>query len=230
MLRVIGDMHGKAGLYKGIVQRANAKGIHTLQLGDLGFGGMYHFLMKDNEFSVEQNKFFMGNHDQYDYTSKEVDADCLLRFMEFNLSDFGMRSLGGFDFFIVRGAFSIDYKHRIPFRSWWREEELPVRYHDTILDGYVRAKPELVITHELPQNVGHDGVLKTPFILKEFGFNPETFSTNTGELLQKLFEAHQPKLWLFGHYHKDWAANVNGTAFQCLPEAGYVDLTETEYV
>jgi hypothetical protein len=226
MLRVIGDIHGRTDRYKRIVQDANEKGMCTLQLGDLGFGDAYHQLMSDSSFDVQRNRFFMGNHDQYDYVSKETDEGCLSRFADFNLGEFGPRSLGGIDFFMVRGAFSIDYKHRTAFRSWWSDEEIETCYHEFVLAEYVAAKPTLVITHELPQNVGHDGVLKTDWILKEFGFNPETFSTNTGVLLQRMFELHQPKLHIFGHYHRDWTAVVNGTKFVCLPEAGYIDLPD----
>ena len=73
MLRVIGDIHGKISLYKDIVFKANEAGLFTLQLGDLGFGYEYGRILSDERFNLVKNKFFMGNHDQYNYLQAETD-------------------------------------------------------------------------------------------------------------------------------------------------------------
>jgi len=237
VLRIISDCHGQTRKYREIAEAAE----YSVQTGDLGFADTYKALMDDSSFSVEHHKWFGGNHDDYDFITlcemcehnavqKSLVYKHYERFNSFNLGDYGMRSHGGVDFYIVRGAFSIDVKPRLQqerlfgVRSWWVEEELSIEHHDSIVDDFAKAKPDVVLTHECPQNVGHDGVLKTNWILENFGFDPLTFTTNTGILLQRMFEEHQPKLWVFGHYHKNWRATVNGTEFVCLPELGYLDI------
>jgi hypothetical protein len=43
-----------------------------------------------------------------------------------------------------------------------------------------------------------------------------------------MFEAHQPKLWIHGHWHVSRNAEYNGTRFICLEELGTIVIdTET---
>jgi hypothetical protein len=218
MLRIIGDVHAQRGAYLRATVEANNAGIQTLQVGDLGFKYDYKRLLASG-LNTQDNKFFMGNHDDYDFC-QAGDA----RFDEYNLGDYGMIHHGGLDFFFVRGAFSIDIGFRTQGIDWWPEEELAYSQFDELMAAYVAAKPGLVVTHECPTLVGHDGVLKTDRILKDFGWNPATFDTRTGVMLQKLFDAHQPNMWVFGHYHQSWRSVVQGCQFICLPILGYVDV------
>ena len=48
--------------------------------------------------------------------------------------------------------------------------------------------------------------------------------TITGQILDTCFEAHQPKMWLFGHHHQDKTFQIGRTTFKCLDELSYVDL------
>lgn len=61
-------------------------------------------------------------------------------------------------------------------------------------------------------------------ILRNFGYAPETFTTNTSELLDQMYKIHQPELWIFAHYHKSWKAKIGRTLFTLLPELGYMDV------
>jgi hypothetical protein len=46
----------------------------------------------------------------------------------------------------------------------------------------------------------------------------------TANLLQAMFEAHQPSVWFFGHHHVRLNEVHDGTRFQCLPELGSFDM------
>lgn len=39
-----------------------------------------------------------------------------------------------------------------------------------------------------------------------------------------MFEMHQPRIWLFGHWHFDFDGVIDGTRFICLGELSYRDL------
>lgn len=47
---------------------------------------------------------------------------------------------------------------------------------------------------------------------------PYTDKSITRNLLQSMFEEHQPKLWLFGHHHRSKRKEINGTEFICVKE------------
>lgn len=214
-LRLVGDVHGKRTQYLELVKQANAQGMHTLQVGDLGFSYEYNRLLADDSFDKERNKFFMGNHDCYSMAS-DVTSFCL--------GDYGQVTMNGVSFFFVRGAFSIDKKYRKVGLDWFYEEELPLSEFDKVLELYLQHKPDMVVSHDCPDSVGHDNVLKRPEVLLEFGHDPSTFWTNTQMLLQKMLNEHKPKYWYFGHYHKNWESEFRGTKFRCLAELAYVDV------
>ena len=89
MFTAIGDVHGKYDLYLdicGVKER-------TLQIGDLGF--RYGCL---ENLDPESHKIVAGNHDNY---------DTIAQFPNY-LGDWGFHTLGGTEFFFLRGAYSID--------------------------------------------------------------------------------------------------------------------------
>lgn len=229
-LRVIGDVHGKYKDYLKLINKSNAKGLHTLQLGDLGFDFTYERLL--DSIDTELNKFFMGNHDNYN--SRFADDEI---FKQWCLGDFGEVIIGGVKLFFVRGAFSIDKKYRTPGIDWFPDEEISESRFQEVLDAYLLSKPNVVVSHECPNDIGKEPVknssgeiidvpLKKDYVLKTFGFDPMTFNTKTGFLLQQLWDAHQPDKWVFGHYHPEptWISKIGKTDFICLGELVTFDL------
>lgn len=211
-LRIIGDVHQCYDAYLPIADEADC----SIQVGDMGFD--YKPLMT---LDPDKHRFFAGNHDNLD------EATYLIRY-GFNARAFGGYSFHGFKFFYVSGGFSIDWKLRqdhylrTGYKSYWDNEELPLKNMKAALDEYKITKPEIVLSHECPRSISkHVGDNE---ILRRFGYNPETFSTRTSELLEAMFQAHQPKRWIFGHYHKDWNGVINGTHFTCLGELSYEDI------
>jgi hypothetical protein len=214
-LRIIGDVHGKFQEYIALTKGCD----YSIQVGDMGFD--YSELRDINE---DKHKFIGGNHDNYDkyYASPYVVQGAQLD------KDFGTATHGGLDFFFVRGGFSIDWKQRQKSflmggaKTYWDNEELSIEEMEMALWQYQKMKPDVMVTHECPRSISkHVGDNK---ILGMFGYNPDRFTTKTSELLEMMFQYHQPKQWYFGHYHNDWYDEINGTQFRCINELSYVKL------
>lgn len=214
-LRIIGDVHGKFQEYIALTKGCD----YSIQVGDMGFD--YSELRAINE---DNHKFIGGNHDNYDkyYASPYVVQGAQLD------KDFGTATHGGLDFFFVRGGFSIDWKQRQKSflmggaKTYWDNEELSIEEMEMALWLYQKMKPDVMITHECPRSISkHVGDNK---ILGMFGYNPDRFTTKTSELLEMMFQYHQPKMHFFGHYHVPFNKIINGTRFICLPELGYFDM------
>jgi predicted phosphodiesterase len=158
-----------------------AQGVHkrvmqwndlTLQLGDCGFE--YSYL---RQWDPEKHKVLAGNHDNYSVIQK---------YPHF-LGDYGMWK----GLFYVRGAFSIDKDCRTPDVDWWENEELTIEQGVFALEEYERQKPEIVVSHDCPEQCAE----------KLLRGHQRRIPTRTGQLLGRMFEIHQPKMWIFGHWH-----------------------------
>ena len=198
-LIVIGDIHGRMGEYSELVKDLDKP---TVQLGDLGFSEHYRLL---DGFEVESDlhKFIPGNHDDYNN----------LPFHAIN-HPYGFYEHNGVRFFFVRGALSIDKAKRVPGVSWFEEEEITYREGLQALSLYAKIKPDLVLSHDCPIPA-----------CKEMGFSP--IPSRTAQLLSVMWEHHHPKLWVFGHYHKDASFRLKQggspreTKFRCLNTFSY---------
>lgn len=190
---IIGDVHGKYRRYHEII-REKDRHPYSVQLGDFGFD--YETL---KNVSPKNHVFIGGNHDNYDRVTVIPNY----------LGDFGyMVNFNGINFFYYRGAYSIDRKYRTVGIDWWEKEQLGIEDFMTARKMYQEIKPDIVLTHEAPEEI-------TPFLLEP---GSTIYQNITGWALNELFNAHQPKIWIFGHYHKSWQMKVNGTNFNCLNE------------
>ena len=224
-LRIIGDVHGKIRTghgrsYKKLAQAA----FNSLQVGDLGFH--YEDLQDINPV---RNRVIGGNHDNYGALTPHY------------LGNHGVFYLSDFELFFVRGAFSIDYRTRFegvdlfqlpaygPDGEWG--EQLTVAQAEDAIDAYQLAAPDIMVTHEAPEEI-------VDLICNNDKDLPSSF---TQKVLQTMFAYHQPKIWIFGHWHENWRCSYDGigvtrrgkqivkgpysgTTFICLKELGYIDL------
>jgi predicted phosphodiesterase len=208
---LISDVHQKYEQLKTIID--NHPNDYFVQMGDLGFNYDYIKTLPSDKFRV-----YGGNHENWDI----IDS------LPHSLGDFGLRSHNNLPFYFVRGAFSIDKHYRLAAewaghaKSYWPEEELPVEMHNEIIDDYLLDKPDLVLTHDCPEDIAK--ILSKPGLLEQFGWDRNTFWTKTQRLLQRMLEAHQPKVWCFAHWHKRFVQNVNGVLFVCMGELDYLPL------
>jgi predicted phosphodiesterase len=217
-LRIIGDVHGKFQEYIALTKECD----YSIQVGDMGFDYNELKIVDSNK-----HKVIGGNHCNYDqyYSSPHVIESTGTTGKS---KDFGTATHGGLNFFFVRGGFSIDWKQRQRTflmggaKTYWDNEELSIEEMEMALWQYQKMKPDVMITHECPRSISkHVGDNK---ILEMFGYNPDRFTTKTSELLEMMFQSHQPKVHFFGHYHNNWGAEINGTQFRCLDELSYVEL------
>lgn len=186
---IIGDVHGYHDRYLNLIQ--GHKG--SVQVGDFGFN--YDAL---SGVDPDTHRIVGGNHDNYD-----VIGNC-----PNYLGDYGVANVDGVEFFFVRGERSVDANLRIEGRSWWRAEELDMHTAYKAIEAYIAAKPELVITHGCPAQV-------IPF----FCTNSMKYApSRTAQILDAMFNAHRPKLWVFGHHHMSETLQVGDCTFRCLNE------------
>jgi Icc-related predicted phosphoesterase len=134
------------------------------------------------------------------------------------LGDFGTAEIDGRKIFYVSGAWSIDRAYRIEGVSWWPDEELSVVELNNAIDLYTQEKPEIMITHDGP-SPATTWILNRFMLTSENGYREQSPApTRTGHALSAMFEIHQPKIWIFGHWHYSWIKKIKGTVFVCLNE------------
>ena len=167
----------------------------TIQVGDLGLGFVHP--RDDQKFIRCRDDlwFIRGNHDD----------PGVCRAHPRYLGDWG-----GHEFmFWVSGAWSIDRNFRVEGVSWWRDEELSAADGEKALADYIAARPRVMVTHDGPRFLFD---YKGPMEIWRFK------SSSTASLLQAMFEAHQPEVWIFGHHHESRDFTVGATRFRCLAE------------
>lgn len=190
MRTVIGDVHGKIIDYERIIHSH----VKTICVGDFGFKSHWDWHIKNVD--SDSHRIVMGNHDYTPYVYRKP-----------SLGDFGVFE----DFFVVRGAYSIDRAFRTEGLDWFSDEELSYEYALRCFDLYEKAKPEIVLSHDCPHSIRHT----------LFGI---TDKSDTSNLLEAMFQCHKPKIWIFGHHHKSKNINIKNTNFICLAELETLNL------
>lgn len=215
IIRFIGDVHGKFGRYKKIIEESPHK---TIQVGDMGVGfrkwphGEWSSNPPYDTMIEHDAAFIRGNHD-----NPEVCAKHTQWIPDGHIANGRM---------FIGGALSIDRAYRYPEFSWWEDEELSQQRLDALVHEMAIVKPEIMVTHECPETIA-ERILGTLYDLRKvpdrMKLDPR-YASRTRVAFQRMFELHQPKLWIFGHWHVPFASTVNGTAFICLPELATIDI------
>lgn len=224
---IIGDVHGKFEDHRRICKHFD----YTLQVGDMGFN-----YLPLNHLDPNHHRFIGGNHDAYHLTpmphwsmdDPDVNSSYnhfVVKDMVYKMERFPAHSLGQWGtwdipgvasphlsgkIFFVRGAWSIDKKYRTEGSDWFPEEELNQKQAMRAIQDYINAKPDFVVSHCCPDEFVSN--------LRLMYSNGEKIPTLTGAMLQAMFDAHKPKLWVFGHFHQDVVKELKGTTFVCLDE------------
>lgn len=233
---IVGDVHGHYEEYLETIRLAN----YSLQLGDLGFD--YTPLVRSKRWHPDRHKFLPGNHDNY--SIKEVHgvnplaAQTLDPYGKFVVNDgkvytytqlpnnfvgnYGIWKIPeteaggefGDSIFFTRGAWSIDFYRRTLGIDIFENEELTHAECERAIQMYEEVKPSIVITHAAPQ-------LLENYLKLNFG-DGRPVKTRTTLALDRMFELHQPKLWVFGHYHQEFDQVILGCRFVCLEELAFM--------
>ena len=138
------------------------------------------------------------------------------------LKDYGIWEIPDFGpIFYVRGAWSLDKDFRLPGISWWEDEELTYAQCLKAIELYTKAKPDFVVTHTAPASI-------IPSIPFKRIFGDKIYGSRTESMLEEMYKIHQPKTWIFGHFHVDWTQTIGKTKFICLNELSYIDFPKKE--
>jgi hypothetical protein len=193
----VGDVHSNFDDFAHIVQSHPDEVI--IQVGDLGLARPWvgkNLVYNTVDFNLTGKWMFIrGNHDDPE----------LCRAHPNYLGDYGYFGLPAGRIFFVSGARSIDYHLRIPTVDWWIEEELTREHAERAVEQYANNPPSIVVSHDCPD------------FLKD-KFDASTFPSRTGWMLDRMFEIHQPRIWIFGHWHKNLEIQVKDTKFVCVAE------------
>jgi hypothetical protein len=216
-MRIIGDVHGKVDQYLELIKEVPS----SFQLGDFGFQGAWDKL----NYCVDpvMHRVGQGNHDPHD----------ILQNYPHWVGRFG-EVLQEQKFFWIGGALSIDMVYRVgewmsnnrkpTSKTWWATEQLGYEEMEECKRLYLETKPELVISHTAPEEViDLFNTNKGSNIMADFGWGAG-YHDMTSQFLSHLWEQHQPKLWIFGHFHKSFDKEVMGTRFKCLAELEFFDI------
>jgi hypothetical protein len=232
----IGDVHGKISQYRNIIRELEGP---SIQVGDMGLGFKGVRLYPEGCMASGKHKFIRGNHDS--------PQECMKH--RHYLGHWGVLKDGDRSIFYLGGAWSIDQQWRIPGISWWPDEELSqVDLHAAYMD-YCNAKPDIVATHEAPSNAAFEMVSNLTIESESYKWNKANreynatdsdkekgeeyqyfksklgcINTRTSQYLQQMFDVHQPKHWVFGHYHVRRDFDIKGCHFHCIPELGVLEL------
>tara|TARA_Y100000034_G_scaffold37672_2_gene46320 strand:- start:1182 stop:1952 length:771 start_codon:yes stop_codon:yes gene_type:complete len=207
--RVIGDVHGQPNI-AAYLKRAR-KAEYSLQLGDLS-GRNYRFL---NELDPHYHRVLAGNHEVYN-----TGSEWYFRNVPHFLGNFGVWSIPNFpDIFYVRGGLSLNKKWKEARGTWSIEEECTVPELTEAIELYDYMRPDFMVTHEAPLRMVQ--YVSDPMVAHNFGFSSSIIRTKTNQALDAMMEIHQPKIWIFGHYHRYLSKHLGGTHFICLNDMPY---------
>lgn len=201
VITLVGDVHGKIDQYQHILEGRIEP---VIQLGDMGVG----FSGTPVPRFAEKDKFIRGNHDSPSHARSHPNY----------LGDYGY--LPKYGIFYLGGAYSIDYEIRQYWMNsgsspcWWSDEELPMDQLSIAMSLYLSAKPRIVVSHEAPSIAG---VFLLHAMMARL-YKMDCTKSRTAQMLQRMFEAHQPDLWVFGHYHFSKDFKLDNTRFLCLNE------------
>ena len=207
-IRVIGDVHGKFKPYRNLIRDVP----QSIQVGDMGVGFRGYNLDRElvwrtnppySAMSEGDHKFIRGNHDNPTVCRQQK------HWIPDGTAVDGIYCLGG--------AVSIDRAYRTEGLDWWPDEELSYAELDRMIDDYAALKPDVVVTHDCPESMA-------TALMAAFNKTKIADGSRTRVALEQMLHTHQPRLWLFGHWHVSLSFMVGRTTFRCLDELEFADV------
>lgn len=208
---VTGDTHGSPDtLFKFYTEHIDdlTKDDYLIICGDFGF-------VWENEPTVNENYwldwidmlpwttlFIVGNHENFprinSFPEEEWHGGRVHRIKNsiLHLITGEVFNIGDKKFFCYGGARSVDAAYRIPYKSWWPEEEPSSEDYRSATEKLeaIDFQPNYIITHEMPFSY-----------VKEFYGSRATGSTTAFMLNDFLIRCYGYEKWYCGHHHVDAA-------------------------
>ena len=209
-MRFFGDLHGKVFEYFGQA----AEVAESIQVGDFGFGFMSPKLTEASiRFQDSGNHIFIrGNHEAPEVFRKApgwVEDGSYIPHLEMML---------------IGGARSIDHGTRVEGFDWWPDEELSQDELDTIYRTYCMVRPRIMVTHDVADGAAH-AMFDMAIPNRRF-----EYTSITRIALQRMWDFHQPDLWVFGHWHHTQKKKIGNTEFVCVGKNEYIDIDLEPYL
>lgn len=233
----IGDVHGKVIEFQNMLERRilpdSEEGEPIIQVGDMGAGFVtvprYH----------PNVRWIRGNHDDPQESRKHPNY--------IGLKDYGYNEQHKLFWLAGAWSIDKDIRlwrmRNGGAVQWWPDEELSQPELDEALALYIEKKPEIVVSHEAPASIVPrvlwvDTSYMAPASFKsgdpmydpliavrrvETGYYARKeklgcVDTITSRMLQRMYEHHTPKHWVFGHYHIPKIVDAGSTLFKCVGE------------
>ncbi len=115
------------------------------------------------------------------------------------------------------------YGAKLGKKLWFEQEELTDEEMAAAEQQYVMARPKIMLTHDAPADIARQCWQNA----RRYGApDPkDTFQpSRTNMFLSRLADQHAPRLWLFGHHHRDWRCRNVETLYMCTGELSFVDI------
>ena len=208
---VVGDVHGKFDAYYAIVKDARS----SFQIGDFCFENAWTKLFY-SDLDPKIHRVGQGNHDPH-YGLGDDFQHWTGRYGPIQIDDKNV--------FWVGGALSIDLVPRVAEwanggpRTWFSNEQLSYQEMKDCEKKWKKLKPDIMLTHTAPESVifNYFNKNKGKNIMDTYGWGSD-YTDMTSQFLENLLSIHRPKTWIFGHFHRSWNENIDGTNFICLAE------------
>lgn len=221
MIYIIGDRHGEEDSFS--EDRLPGQGEWTREdivivTGDFGFvmRGEKQRVSERNKLDALAGKpytivFCDGNHEGFDYLEGYPEEHHFggpvrrIRDNVFWLQRGYVYNIGGWDFFVMGGAYSMDKAWRLRYQEIcgekiWFERELPSaeEYRRAIHTLEQRQhRVDYIITHTAPRTI----------IPRVIGKHPDPHDAELTGFLDWVYHEVDFRRWYFGHFHDDLEVN-----------------------
>lgn len=213
-LLLAGDSHGNSGYMVGALRiAAEAECAEVFQLGDFGIwpgdkGAAY--LDRLDQTTKETGvslSFLDGNHEDFekldtlaaDKDRRLPDGRVLVRENILWCPRGTVIERADRRFGFLGGAVSVDKDHRVPFASWWPQENLTMDDLDVLVSNAGSTPLDVLLTHDAPLSVGLGW--KTAYRDSPWPERVLREAEGTRHLLDMAVAATRPKVLVHGHWH-----------------------------
>ena len=222
-----GDLHGGHRATREMFHYARDHHVdEIIQVGDFGYGWDDGTFVNSVADLVQGTgiplSWLDGNHENFDLLETVIDSigNEIAPGVTY-LPRGTVIEREGASILIMGGAYSVDKKYRFPGSSWWPQEEIT---EEDLKVGLERAELwhpiDVVLSHDAPDAAFSEAIRQAnePGV-DEYQFGHLMWKTTdrfpaaeaNRMKLQRLLQAVAPKLWVHGHYHTHYEAQLGET-------------------